>query len=155
HRHVRMHVRDLTAEDFVTYCTMASFALGSGSDPTYPDAPRGISPGQTALSLDSSFQPAGQDGNCDTGARIDHVRAALGSGGADCGHRPLRSRGDGAVDALSLDPGDLSAVRLPGGRPRPVADRPARGSAADPGGPGPPPGAGHRGDDASAAPAAP
>src|SRR5699024_5881187 len=49
HRLVGMHVRDLTAEDFVGYRTMSSGAFGGGSDPTSPDAPRDFSPGQTAL----------------------------------------------------------------------------------------------------------
>ena len=80
-----MHVRDLTAEDFVGYRTMASGAFGGGSDPTSPDAPRDFSPGQTALGIDSSSLPGGLDGVVAAGARIRHDRVALGGGVAHCG----------------------------------------------------------------------
>lgn len=80
-----MPVRDLTAEDFVSYRMMASGAFGGGSDPTSPDAPQDFSPGQTALGIDSSHLPGGLDGVIAAGARIRHDRVALGGGVAHCG----------------------------------------------------------------------
>ncbi len=80
-----MPVRDLTAEDFAAYRTMASGAFGGSFDPTSPDAPRDFSPGQTALGIDASALPGGLDGVIAAGARIRHDRVALGGGVAHCG----------------------------------------------------------------------
>jgi predicted acetyltransferase len=80
-----MPVRDLTAEDFVAYRTMASGAFGGSFDPTAPDAPRDFSPGQTALGIDSATLPGGVDGVLAAGARIRHDQVTLGGGVARCG----------------------------------------------------------------------
>jgi len=80
-----MRVRDLTAEDLVGYRTMTSGAFGGSFDPSSPEAATGFSPGETALGIDASALPGGEDGVIAAGARIRHDQVVLGGGLARCG----------------------------------------------------------------------
>ncbi|ATG51840.1 GNAT family N-acetyltransferase [Brachybacterium vulturis] len=80
-----MPVRDLTAEDFVSYRTLASGAFGGGVDPASPTAPRDFSAGQIPLGIDASALPGGPRGVIAAGARIRRDQVALGGGVARCG----------------------------------------------------------------------
>ena len=80
-----MPVRDLTAEDFLSYRTLSSGAFGGAVDPSSAETPRPFSPGQTVLGIDASTLPGGPDGVLAAGARIRHDQVALGGGVAHCG----------------------------------------------------------------------
>ncbi|MGP9602111.1 GNAT family N-acetyltransferase [Brachybacterium sp. AOP42-E1-35] len=80
-----MPVRDLTAQDFVTYKTMSSGAFGGSYDPSSAAAPQDFSPGETAIGIDASALPGGLDGVIAAGARIRHDQIALGGGLVRCG----------------------------------------------------------------------
>lgn len=80
-----MPVRDLTAEDFVSYRALSSGAFGGGPDPSSSVSPRDFSPGQTALGIDASTLPSGAYGVIAAGARIRHDQVALGGGVTRCG----------------------------------------------------------------------
>ncbi|HEX7351945.1 GNAT family N-acetyltransferase [Brachybacterium sp.] len=80
-----MRVRDLTAEDLVGYRTMTSGAFGGSFDPSSPEVAKGFAAGETALGIDASTLPGGEDGVIAAGARIRHDQVVLGGGLARCG----------------------------------------------------------------------
>ena len=80
-----MPVRDLTAQDFVTYKTMSSGAFGGSYDPSSAAAPQDFSLGETALGINASGLPGGLDGVLAAGARIRHDQITLGGGLVGCG----------------------------------------------------------------------
>jgi len=80
-----MPVRELTAEDALAYRLLTSGAFGGSVDPADPASSAPLSPGQTAIGIDSSSLPGGAEGVLAAGARIRHDEIALGGGRARCG----------------------------------------------------------------------
>lgn len=80
-----MPVRELTPTDALAYRILTSSAFGGSVDPDDPAASAPLSPGQTAIGIDSSALPGGADGVLAAGARIRHDEIALGGGRARCG----------------------------------------------------------------------
>lgn len=76
-----MHVRDLTADDFVAYRHLSSGAFGG---PIATES-QPFSPGQSVIGIDSSELPGGADGVIAAGARIRHDSITVGGGVASCG----------------------------------------------------------------------
>jgi len=76
-----MHVRELTADDFVAYRHLSGGAFGG----PIATEPQPFAPGQTPLGIDSAALPGGADGVIAAGARIRHDTISLGGGVATCG----------------------------------------------------------------------
>ncbi|WP_114854859.1 enhanced intracellular survival protein Eis [Brachybacterium sp. YJGR34] len=78
-----MPVRDLLSADLHAYGMLTSQAFGGSFDPGA--VPSELSPGVTALGIDSAPLPGGQEGVLAAAAEIRHDRIALGGGTAGCG----------------------------------------------------------------------
>src|SRR5690625_7842223 len=76
-----MHVRELTADDFVAYRHLSGGAFGG----PIATEPQPFAPGQTPLGIDSAALPGGADGVIAAGARLRHDTISLGGGVATCG----------------------------------------------------------------------
>ena len=100
-----MPVRELTPTDALAYRLLTSSAFGGSVDPDDPAASAPLSPGQTALGIDSAALPGGAEGVLAAAARIRHDEISLGGGRVRCGGiaglavHPAH-RGDGLVAEL-------------------------------------------------------
>lgn len=77
-----MHIRDLTADDNVSYRALSAGAFGGRFDET---GTRPFSPGETVIGIGSEELPGGVPGVVAAGARIRHDRITLGGATAACG----------------------------------------------------------------------
>ena len=80
-----MPVRVLTPTDALAYRLLTSSAFGGSVDPDDPAASAPLSPGQTALGIDSAALPGGAEGVLAAAARIRHDEISLGGGRVRCG----------------------------------------------------------------------
>jgi predicted acetyltransferase len=80
-----MPVRELSAQDALAYRLLTAGAFGGVVDVSDPTASAPLSPGQTAIGIDSSSLPGGDEGVLAGGARIRHDEIALGGGRVRCG----------------------------------------------------------------------
>ncbi|MFI8776658.1 GNAT family N-acetyltransferase [Brachybacterium paraconglomeratum] len=80
-----MPVRELTPTDALAYRLLTSSAFGGSVDPDDPAASAPLSPGQTAVGIDSAALPGGAGGVLAAAARIRHDEISLGGGRVRCG----------------------------------------------------------------------
>ena len=80
-----MPVRELTPTDALAYRLLTSSAFGGSVDPDDPAASAPLSPGQSAVGIDSAALPGGAEGVLAAAARIRHDEISLGGGRVHCG----------------------------------------------------------------------